>query len=245
MANKRLKRAAKEAAAETNKKSKMKVAVLISVVLLAVMFFVLCAMIVVNSYAPYNPKRYHKWFLSAMHGSYDKEGLPSTYFQVEDYENGEPTFIKLETKREGKYVAAIYANLSDLKENEVKFSVYNGSKSAVTQNTSLGNFDLKGEDLKDSEDGWIKIYDAKNSTVKDTDVSSKTFYVSINKRIRVRELVLLDGDGKVMNYTVKGYVLGNKTFDESETEVKDKAVSVYKIADEQQTYPNYIADTTM
>lgn len=245
MANKRLKQAAAEAAEQSAKESKKKTAVIIIAVALAVVFVALCAMFVVNGNAPYNPKSYHKWFLSAINGSYDKEGLPSTYFQVEEYVNGEPTYIKLETKREGKYVAAIYANLSDLKKKEVKFSVYNGSKSAVTQNTALCNFDLAGKELKNSEDGWIQIYDAEKSTVESSDVRSKTFYISVSERIRVRELVLLDSDGKVMNYTVKGYVLGNVTKDANKSDVKEDNVNnVYNIADEQKTFPNYAPDTT-
>ena len=243
MANKKLKQAAAEAAEQSTKQSRKKTAILSGVVALAAVFFALCAMIVVNSYAPYNPKCYHRWFLSTMHGSYDKSGNPSTYFQVENYENGEPTSIKIETKREGKYVAAVYANLSDLKDQEVKFTVYNGSKSAVTQNTALDNFELKGKDLKASENGWIKIFDVENSTVK-SEAKSKTFYITVTKSVRVRELVLLDSDGKVMNYTVKGYVLGNKTYDESESSAENKDVNVYKIADEQKTFPDYVADTT-
>lgn len=244
MANKRLKQAAAATAEQSTKKSRKKTPIVISAVALAVVFFMLCAMIVVNSYAPYNPKCYHRWFFSTLNGSYNKEGLPSTYFQVEEYENGEPTYIKIETKREGKYVAAIYANLSDLKKKEVKFSVYNGSKSAVTQNTALGSLDLQGKELKDSKDGWIQIYDAEKSTVASNDVKSKTFYVSVSERIRVRELVLLDSDGKVMNYTVKGYVLGNVTKDANKSDVKEENVNnVYNIIDEQKTFPNYVADT--
>lgn len=238
MANRKLKQAAEDAAKVANKKRKIRTAGLVSAILLSVIFFAVCSMVVVNSYAPYNPKSYHRWVLSTMHGSYDKEGLPSTYFQVEDYENGEPTSIKIETTSEGKNVAAVCVNLSDLNKSDVKFSLYNGSKTAVAQNTCLGNFELRGEDLKKSKDGWIKIYDANNPTISNTNVTSKTFYLTIDKKIRVRELVLLDGDGKIMTYTVKGYVLGNKTFDKSETEVKDKTHNVYKIADEQKTYPN-------
>ena len=70
----------------------------ILIVLLSVVFLssLVISCFIIDSLAVANPKAYHKFVLSTFNGSYDKEGLPSTYWQVDAYDGDNIVSAKMD-----------------------------------------------------------------------------------------------------------------------------------------------------
>ena len=170
----------------------------IGAVALAVIFFLVCAIFVVDSMGPANPKAYKKFFLSTFNGSYEADGLPKTYWQIEprqdDDGNRVPTYAKFSLSTvDTANIGQIWVNISDLKEKEAKITIGYGYSYETFE--VAGSMVVTASELKADEDGWIKIYDSTNSG--DIKVfTSKHVWVGFENNLRVREIAFIDANSK-------------------------------------------------
>ena len=211
---------------------KNKLLIKIGVSVLAVIFFLTCALFVVDSFAPANPKCYDKFLLSTFNGSYDAEGLPKTYWQVEPRQDAEgnrvPSIARFSlTTVDIESVGQIWINISDLKEKEAKITIVYGNTALTVSGTTV----ITAKQLKESQDGWIKVYDS-------TDANFKTFTtkfvgVGFENEVRVREIAFKDINGKAPEKVeVRGLSIGLSEDDAKP--IPDNNVN--KVADEQKTF---------
>ena len=237
MANK--KRKIEEIAEQKKDKKHIKKSFIIKLtaIILAVIFFVACVGIVVNSYAPANPKDYHRWFLSGINGSYNKEGNPKTYWAVSKMQSGNnDVTVYGEITVTGSYtkINEVWVNVSDLYEEETEIIVVNGSTKVVNK------YLLKAEDLKKSQDGWLKIYDLEEAELDANDdyvkITSTKFFIGFNTAINVRELVVADADGNTIDYSIKGIKIDNQSTSIDDEEVKNAENGVSNLNDEQKLF---------
>ena len=121
MANKKLK--AKEAEVATKKPTKKSFIVKLSAIIVAVIFFFGCVCMVLDSYAPANPKDYHVFALSGIFGSFNKNGNPNSYWAVDKTVSGNKQLSVYANLRasSGTYsnIKEIWVNVSDLYEEQV------------------------------------------------------------------------------------------------------------------------------
>ena len=235
MANKKLKTVSvTNNAKQSNKKSFI---IKLSAIILAVIFFILCVCFVIDSYAPANPKDYHRWVLSGINGSYNKEGNPKTYWQVEKTKVGEKGVTVYAKIRVSSWsdVDAIWLNVSDLYEDKTEIEVQSG-----TSGKTVNEYKLTAIDLKQNQDGWIKIYDLDDANKNTTDsydkITSNVVFVGFNTKIKVRELVVTKSDGSILTYTVEGIKIDAQEIQVSDSEVKNAENNVEKINDEGKTF---------
>ncbi len=150
---------------------------------LAVLLFLFSVLLLLNSFAPYNPKCYHFFGLSGISGSFNKKGNPKNYFQVENTAN----VIELaHLNALNSSIYYVWINVSDMVEDSVIY-LYNGSDASGTM-TLLSEYNLTGSELSNDSDGWICIYDG---TAYTKDIS-KHFYLGTKNKMRIREVVLLN-----------------------------------------------------
>ena len=178
--------------------TKNKKLIKIGVIALAVIFFLICTIFVIDSVGPANPKAYKKFLLSTFNGSYTAEGLPETYWQIEpkEDENGVrvPTYAKFSlTTVDTDDVGEIWVNLSDLKESAVKITIGYGYSEQTFK--TAGTVDITSKQIKESENGWFKIYDAKKLNGL-TSFTSKHVWIGFENSVRVREINFKDVNGK-------------------------------------------------
>ncbi len=176
--------------------------VLAGAIAFILLLVVVTSLFVVDSFASANPKCYHKFFLSTFNGSYDKEGMPSTYWQVNAYtkeETGEALPVKVQVElpiqnRTERYLGQIWINVSDFKGDKVEIFTYRGENG---KNKALNKDDkpyvLTANAIKESKDGWFKVYDYKNTDKYIQAYQSVVNYaISFSNEIRIREIVFVD-----------------------------------------------------
>ncbi len=161
----------------------------------------------VNSFAPANPRAYHVYFLSAFHGSFNKKGLPGTYWQPEQRTDGNVRKICYLRLSGSSDCNEVWINLSDFKELQTDIIVASGAGAPNVKK----RYNLTAKELKKSKDGWIKIYDKS----KDSALSSSYLNIGFTTNIRVREVVAIKSDGKKSTLTVQGWTIENSTIGES------------------------------
>ena len=237
MANKKKKAEVLENQTTQKKPIKKSFIIKLSAIILAVVFFFACIGVVVNSYAPANPKDYHRWFLSGIFGSYDKEGNPETYWAVEKTKSGNnELMVYSEISVSGSYknINELWLNLSDFYETETEIVVINGSSRTVNK------YKLTATDLKANQNGWVKIYDLEDATASNDDdyenVTSTKFFIGFKTKINVRELVVTNADGKTIDYEVKGIKIDNQSISIEDENVKNAENPVSNLNDEQKLF---------
>lgn len=166
--------------------------------------FLLLGCFMVDSMAVANPKCYHKWVLSTFHGSYDKKDMPKTYWQVRSYKDKEtnevlPLYAKAKLSLDSlgnNHLGQIWINVSDFAGDKIEITV-----GQTEQNETLnkkGAYKITAEDIKNSKDGWFKVYDYTDKTNFKTPMTSITIYwIGISTDIRIREMVFIDKHGAV------------------------------------------------
>lgn len=222
----------------------------VSAVVLASIVFLVSAGFFVDSFAPANPKCYHRWVLSAFNGSYNAKGKPQTYMQLEtqaNIENGKSaiTYLWAQTSvTNGAGIKEIWINVSDLYEEEVKVKI--GTGKSEYSSTFLKEYSLTKSIVKKSSDGWIKIYDCgqKEDEGKDgfdkvhTSNINPTFRVGFDRQIRVREIAFVGRKGN--GVLIKDF--GVAMDDDKSTPSANTESEVYKAFDEQTTFPFYVEE---
>lgn len=215
------------------KEIRKKLIVKILSICLASIFFLLCVAFVVNTQAPANPRCYHFFCLSTFKGSFDKKGNPHTYWSVEKLqdENGGnvTTFVQVEVDGSYSNVGEIWVNLSDFYEQETQIKIVNGNSKEV------GSYALTAKAVKESKNGWFKIFDVGES---DSAVTSYKFNVGFSTKINVRELVFLKKDGSVLGYTVQGEKTEAGLISIDDERITENKNSVLNVKDEQDTFKN-------
>lgn len=227
--------AVKTAVVDNKKKSLI---IKITAIVLAVLFFLTCVAVIINSQAPANPKDYHVFCLSGFKGSFNKKGNPNSYWGVEKLKSGNDYFtVYGQVQTLGAYtnVSEIWMNVSDLYEDETDIEIVNQSSRVIKK------FNLTAKNLKKSKDGWFKVYDLAEAKLDDSDnilaVNSSTFSFGIATKLNVREVVFVGKDGKLIDYNVKGIKISNQELDVEHKDVKDNPNSVLNIKNEQKTFP--------
>jgi hypothetical protein len=172
-------------------------AFIIALSLVAVVFLV-------DSFAIANPKCYHKFLLSTFHGSYDKKDMPKTYWQVRSYKDKEtnevlPLYAKAKLSLDSlgnNHLGQIWIYVSDFAGDKLEITV-----GQTEQNETLnkkGAYKITAEDIKNSKDGWFKVYDYTDKTNFKTPMTSITIYwIGFSTDIRIREMVFIDKHGAV------------------------------------------------
>ena len=208
----------------------------IGVIALAVLFFLTCSVFVIDRMGDANPKCYKKFFLSTFHGSYDVDDAPSSYWQVEPKQNkdGErvPTYARFSlTTHDSENVGEIWINISDLKEGELKITIGHG----ISNLTIAGSLTISAEDVKASEDGWFKIYDANNPGDIKT-FASKYVWVGFENNVRVREIGFKDLHGHAPETVeLRGMSIEDSPLMEA-SKLKDQDNNVNNVNDEQKYF---------
>ena len=242
MANKRLRE--QQNNQETTPAKKVSKSFIIKLVacIVAVVFFLVCIAVVINSYAPANPKDYHRWFLSGINGSYEKDGNPNKYWQVEKKMSGDKylsTYAQIELVGSYTSVNEIWINLSDLYEDKLEIEIINASSRTINKVT------ITADEMKDSENGWFNLYDldvAKESTTDNIlEVNSRKFSIGFNTKINVREIVFVkdkntDGKYEIINYNITAEKIENQVTDLDK--ITESETSIHNIKNEQTTFPN-------
>lgn len=219
-------------------------------VVLASIVFLVSAGFFVDSFAPANPKCYHRWVLSAFNGSYNAKGNPETYIQLETQANAESgkratTYLWAKTSvTNGAGIKEIWINVSDLYEEEVKIKVGTGKSEASS--TFLDDYLLTKKELKASKDGWIKIYDCgeKEDEGKEgfspvhTSNVNPTFRVGFDRQVRVREIAFVGRRGNGVLIESFGIAMD----DDKSTPSASSGSEVHKAFDEQKTFPFYVEE---
>lgn len=208
-------------------------------VIVACVFFLICVSVVVNSYAPANPKDYHVWCLSGFSGSFNKNGNPKNYWGVDKTKSGnQEVTVYGNTSLITSYakVSEIWLNVSDLYESEAKIEVVNQSSRV------LNVYTLTADDLKADKDGWIKIYDTAKANENPSDdyktITSSKISIGISTKLNVRELVFVNEGGKLAEYEVTGFKIENREFDVEDSKVSGAKNPVTNLNDEQKTFFN-------
>ncbi len=186
-------------------------------IILAVTLVVFSALLFLNTFAPNNPKCYHRFGLSGFNGSFDKKGNPTSYYTaepkyIEGYGYYEFTKIKLE---KGK-AASIYVNISDLWEDSLTIylrrgenasgpliSAYKGKtiKDENDKDVVLKDFVIDANTLKKDKDGWVKI----NLKYRENE-THYTYYLAFSTKVNIREVVFTDIDNNALKYDVVSYL---------------------------------------
>lgn len=212
-------------------------AFIIAVSIVAVLFLV-------DSFAIANPKCYHKFLLSTFHGSYDAENMPKNYWQVESLEDGEGNKLKMKAKVElpitdksERFLGQIWINISDLEGDALSIYTYYQTSNTSTTSKSLNKddipFTITAKELRNSKDGWFKVYDFEekerfNKAYEYIDDYSIVFTAGV----RVREMVFVDTKGEVVKdiSSIEQYLENNLYTNRTGFPVK-LAVDEYKLFD--------------
>ncbi len=166
----------------------------------------------VNSFAIANPKCYHKFFLSTFNGSYDAENMPSTYWQVKSLEDSEGNKLKVQAKVElpitDEGLGQIWINVSDFAGDKLEIFSYYGTNNREL-NKDKTPVIITADDIKNSQDGWFKIYDF-NDTESFNKASNYTddYLISFSTGIRIREMVFINMDYELIKdiKTISEYI---------------------------------------
>ena len=175
----------------------------------SVIVIAISSLFVIDSFAPANPKCYHKFVASTFNGSYDKDGLPKSYWQVSPVKmekDGKVDFATfyaryyVQYESSSEYTSEIWINVSDFYGDSTKITIAKGGGPLpnITFDEETYEYALTKNKVKNSEDGWIKIFD---SDWKGTfDVSSMYLWVGFkNAKIRVREIAFISSEGNLSN----------------------------------------------
>ncbi len=217
----------------TNKNKKL---IKIGVIALAVLFFLTCSLFVIDSMGSANPKCYKKFFLSTFNGSYNVEGAPSTYWQIEPKQDNDgvrvPTYARYSlTTDNSENIGEIWINISDLKESSLKVTIGYGLSSLNV----AGSITITSKEVKASEDGWFKVFDAKNPGDMKT-FNSKYAWVGFENDVRVREIAFKDILGNAPETVdLRGMSINDSPLMES-SKLKGQPNNVNNVNDEQKTF---------
>ena len=183
---------------------------LILVALISTLFFI-------DSFAVANPKCYHRWVLSTFNGSYNKEGLPETYWEVsplEEVKDGKrqatTTFAKYYLDYGSGRTAQIWINISDFHNQSTKIEIAQSAGGGFnTYEKETYFFTLTADMVKNSNDGWIKIFDSSWTT--DFVIKYTNVWIGFKgAKLRVREVAFLNEEGNLPINT-NFYSIGDKT----------------------------------
>ena len=197
----------KEVKTKKSKKSKMtKKAKIVIASVLAVIAFLTAGLFVLDSFAPASPKPYHKFALSTFTGSFDAEGLPSSYYQVQiqkEVGKNEAEYSCINTKVstiESENIREIWVSFSDLYENELNIVLSTGWEG---KSKFLSERTYSKSDVKNNENGWFKVYSSGGEGFK---YNGSGVYGQIrfafSANVKVREILVVAVDGRVGTVTV-------------------------------------------
>ena len=215
---------------------KNKTLIKIGVIILAVLFFLTCSVFVIDSLGPANPKCYKKFFLSTFNGSYTAEGSPATYWQIEPKQDKEgvrvPTYARFSvTTHDSSNVGEVWINISDLKESELLVTIGSG----LSTYKSAGTITITSKEVKQSQDGWFKVFDVKD-TENFTSFTSKYVWVGFSNDVRVREIAFKDVDGHAPeSVDLRGMSISDSPLMEA-SKLKGQQNNVNYVNDEQTTF---------
>ncbi len=191
---------------------------------------------VIDSVGPANPKCYHKFLLSTFNGSYDKEGMPSTFWQVNAYkdeETGEalPVRLQAELTLQNKSLGQVFINVSDFSGDKIEILTFYGTKNNPL-NVEDKPFVLTNRDIRNSKDGWFKIYDCDDTfNFIKADTYIDEYAITFSNEIKVREIVFIDSEGNLIKdvTTINEYI-GNQKNNNANNPIKN-AVDEYALFD--------------
>ena len=210
---------------------------IISVVLASLMFLVSVGFFI-DSFAPANPKCYHRWVLSTFNGSYNSKGSPKTYMQfntlaVSETGDRATSYIwSRVTVTEGMGINEIWINVSDLYEDSVSIQVRSGKSEKNTD--LLKRLTLTKDDLKKSKDGWFKIYDLDDGDKAHPSKTNQTFCIGFEAEIRLREIGYVSNGGYAIKVEEWGTATDERVHNNASSSVESEG---YKVFDENDTFP--------
>ncbi len=234
------------------KKRKLKKPLVALITLVVFAAIVTSSLFFIDSLAPANPKVYHKFVKSTFNGSYDGEGTPNAYYQVElqkDKETGEVlySFLDVHVSTVGgtsgvTSVSEIWINFSDVEADELTITL---SKGYELKTYLIKEKTFSKKDIKKDEDGWFRLYNGTLDVTKSDFLGQLRF--GFSSSVRVREIVVLDTDKNVstlgtangtdIRYSVgpKPTVEGTQGYTKVTTAQTDK--SLQNVRGESATFP--------
>lgn len=202
-----------------NKAKDKKFPVKVLALVLALFMVLIASLFVVDSFAPANPKCYHKFILSTFNGSYDKEGMPKSAFEVKnetDAESGESLYtcvnMKVSIPNDKTGFKEAWINISDLQASKLEvFTAYGIQRQGKAK--LKGERTITAQQLKASKDGWFKIYST--DTPESWNSGADWTKIGFSAPVKVREIVFVyfdekDATEKLCSITVEGYSIGGK-----------------------------------
>ena len=221
-----------------------KKSVKIIAIILAVIAFITAGLFVVDSFAPASPQAYHKFVISTFSGSFDGEGTPNSYYQVEIQKNsqsGEVQYFCINTNvstTNTVNIKEIWVSFSDLYDKEINIFTsmgWQGKSKYLSERT------YTKADVRKNKNGWFRIYNTgKKEGLK---VQQSEFYgqlrVGFSTNVKVREIVVVDVNGKVGKVSVSHCSNGGKPVVNGYSEVHDgelNPVGISKVCDESETF---------
>ncbi len=227
---------------ETKKLSKKTKLTLISIAV--GLIFITAILFIIDSFAPANPKVYHRWVLSTFSGSFDGEDTPNTYQQMEVLqdvdEESQVVYSCIDTKvttTNQVAIKEIWINISDLYNEELSIFI---SKGIDTKTTYIHDLTLSKKDIKSDKDGWFRIYYNENGLSHNVSNFFGQIKIGFSANVKFREMVVVDINGNLGSIEVKGRSIGampNKD-GTSITHKKTDLGDAKNIADEKNTFKN-------
>lgn len=176
--------------------------------IMAIVVFLVASLFVLDTFAPANPKVYHRFALSTIFGSFDGDDTPNSYYQVQIQKStvsGEKQYSCINTEirtTNSENVKEIWINLSDLYDEELKIYLSTGWEG---KSKYLSERTYSKSDIKNSSDGWFRVY--KTGKEDGLVINSSGFYgqlrFSFSSNCKVREIVVVDMKGNLGTVTAQ------------------------------------------
>ncbi len=202
-----MKNSNKKAIQTKNKNPKMTKKLKITfAVILSIMVFLTAGLFVVDSFAPASPQPYHRWVASTFAGSFDAEGKPNTYYQVQiqkDVSTGKAEYSCINTKIStinSKNLREVWISFSDLYEQDIEIFL---SKGWEGKSGYFWEVKYTKSQVRNNKTGWFRVY---NNTGSGVDINKGGFIgqlrIGFSANVKVREIVIVDVEGRVGTVSV-------------------------------------------
>ncbi|MBE5743215.1 MAG: hypothetical protein E7358_00665 [Clostridiales bacterium] len=226
---------------------KLMTVLLVTVLIVSV---ILSTLFLVNSFAPANPKVYHRFFLSGISGSFDGKDTPNSYSQIEIQRDGDTdeqlytcVDIKLSTW-DARPIKEIWINISDLYEPSLNIFLGKGTAGSTKL---LKDITLTANDIKNNDkDGWFRLYNNSNGLEYNVSGFYGELKIGFSANVKLREVAIVDSKKgelfssiKVEQFTVgtkpsKGINGNDKTVTHKD---KFEPIDMQNVVDEQEKFP--------
>ena len=208
------------------------------------LIFIVTSLFIVDSFAPANPKVYHRWLISTFVGSVDGKDTPNSSHQIEltkDAETGEKLYSCIDVtvnNTNGTNAQQIWVNFSDLNASELNVFI----SSSTSYNVRLyAEKTFTEKQVRANKDGWFLLYSSDNGL---NIPYEKKLKIGFSASVKVREIVLVGmlnvhtNKPNDISITDATYSYGVKPTEDgvNYTDIAGSVASLKNVYDEKQTF---------